>query len=229
MTIALLIYCDDDVSTRYFLFSLFSFYEHFEIWVWSSFITKFFIINKSDFAQSYSNTMIERSAAECMVMEVDAPYSSAGEGGAVIRVPRGASLPELTSIQLPCMVRTHAQALDVIEGGKQTIDACMTGGMASGLHHQIYASLDGPAAAAVADGPRCLLTGTPRPAQGLLVKLVRRRTRGADGAVVRESVTTEVLGKVTKEYQFSTPFDFQVYYLHVVKRRRMYVLAIHVL
>jgi hypothetical protein len=129
-----------------------------------------------------------------------------------ISLPRGESLLELTSIELPCFVRSPAQALKIIRGGKQTIDACSTAAMTNGLHHQIYASLDGTPGEldALAGSPPALLPGTARPTQGLLVRVVRRRVRGADGAVVRESVATEVIGKVTKEYQFSTPFDYQV-------------------
>jgi hypothetical protein len=131
-----------------------------------------------------------------------------------IYLPRGKPLPELTSIELPCFVRSPDQALRIIQGGKQTIDACTTAAMMSGLHHQIYASLDGNPGGldTLAGSPPALLPGTARPSQGLLVRVVRRRVRGADGTVVRESVAAEIIGKVTKEYQFSTPFDYQVSY-----------------
>jgi hypothetical protein len=105
-----------------------------------------------------------------------------------------AALPELISVEMPCLVKDVDTVNDIF-GGSEILHCSLRDNSAS-----LAARMPGT------DIMRRPLNGNKSTCQGLLLRVRRKR-----GDKSNSSLETSVVGRVTSAYSFHNPLEYQVY------------------
>lgn len=112
-------------------------------------------------------------------------------------------IPYISCIELPCYIKSNSTGVAMLGGD-------------NALHQHVHKQAQRiplmlSAPGSERDPLRPPIVGQLRPCQGIVIKLIRRVIKDANGSVLSSRlVGAAAVGKLDRSYQFTAPADFQV-------------------